>query len=43
VIALFLIGFRGEIPASEVPRYAERLKAAADEVTTAIGGVLPTA
>jgi DNA-binding IclR family transcriptional regulator len=40
-IALFLIGFRGEIPASEVPAYAERLKQAADEVTASIGGVIP--
>ncbi|MDX1510973.1 MAG: IclR family transcriptional regulator [Nitriliruptorales bacterium] len=40
-IALFLIGFRGEIRASEVPAYAVRLKEAADEVTAAIGGIIP--
>lgn len=41
VLALFLIGFRGQIPASEVPRYAERLVAAADSVTAELGGRIP--
>lgn len=40
-IALFLIGFRGQIPASDVPAYAERLVAAAEEVTVALGGRSP--
>lgn len=37
VLALFLIGFRGQIPAAEVPGYAERLVEAADEVSAALG------
>lgn len=41
-IALFLIGFRGQIAAAEVPRYAERLLAAATEVTVAARGRSPT-
>ncbi len=41
VLALFLIGFRGEIPASEVPRFAERLLATADGVTSALNGRIP--
>jgi DNA-binding IclR family transcriptional regulator len=40
-LALFLIGFRGQITADEVPRFAERLRAVADEVTTALRGRLP--
>ena len=41
-IALFLIGFQGDIPAEEVPRYADRLMQAARRVTQAIGGREPT-
>lgn len=40
-IALFLIGFRGQIPASDVPAYAQRLVAAAAEVTAALDGRVP--
>ncbi len=40
-LALFLIGFQGQISASEVPRYAERLVAAATEVTDALHGRVP--
>ena len=40
-LALFLIGFRGQIPAREVPRYAERLVAEATAVTAALHGVVP--
>lgn len=40
-LALFLIGFRGQIPASEVPRYADRLLDVADEVTAEVGGRIP--
>lgn len=41
VLALFLIGFRGEIPAREVPRYADRLLVACERVTAALGGRAP--
>lgn len=41
VLALFLIGFQGQIPAREVPRYADRLREAAAEVTTALHGRPP--
>ena len=41
VLALFLIGFRGQIAANEVPRYAERLTQAAAEVTIALRGHPP--
>lgn len=37
-LALTLLGFRGEIEATRVPHYGERLKAAADAVTRAIHG-----
>lgn len=40
-LALFLIGFRGQIAADEVPRYAERLVAEATEVTSRLHGVVP--
>lgn len=40
-LALFLIGFRGQIVAQEVPRYAERLVEEATEVTSALRGVIP--
>lgn len=40
-LALFLIGFRGQIAAEEVPRYADRLLDAADTVTTALRGRAP--
>lgn len=40
-LALFLIGFRGQIAAHEVPRYAERLVAEATEVTSRLHGVVP--
>lgn len=40
-LALFLIGFRGQIAAEEVPRYADRLMAAADAVTVALRGNPP--
>ncbi len=40
-LALFLIGFRGQIAADEVPRYAERLVEEAAEVTAALRGVIP--
>ena len=40
-LALFLIGFRGQIAADEVPRYAERLVEEATEVTAALRGVIP--
>lgn len=43
VIALFLIGFHGDIPSDEVPRYAERLMLAASRVTDSIGGREPQA
>jgi DNA-binding IclR family transcriptional regulator len=40
-LALFLIGFHGQIPAEQVPQLAERLVAAAGRVTKAIHGVEP--
>ncbi len=40
-LAMFLIGFRGQIPATEVPRYAERLVEEAEQVTMAVHGVVP--
>ena len=40
-LALFLIGFRGQIAADEVPRYAERLVEEATEVTAGLRGVIP--
>lgn len=43
VLALFLIGFRGQIAAEEVPRYAERLQDAAESVTAALSGRSPLA
>jgi DNA-binding IclR family transcriptional regulator len=41
-LALFLIGFQGDIAASEVPRYAERLRYACEEITAKIGGREPS-
>jgi DNA-binding IclR family transcriptional regulator len=41
VLGLFLIGFRGQIAAEEVPRYAERLLDAAAAVTAAVHGRTP--
>ena len=41
VLGLFLIGFRGQIAAEEVPRYAERLLDAAAAVTAAVHGTTP--
>jgi DNA-binding IclR family transcriptional regulator len=40
-LALFLIGFRGQIRADEVPRYAERLVEEAMTVTQGLRGVVP--
>jgi len=40
-LALFLIGFRGQIRADEVPRYAERLVEEAMTVTRGLRGVVP--
>ena len=40
-LALFLIGFRGQIAADEVPRYAERLVEEATEATSRLHGVVP--
>lgn len=40
-LALFLIGFRGQIAAEEVPRYADRLLDAAQAVTAALRGTQP--
>lgn len=40
-LALFLIGFQGDIPASEVPRYAERLRYSCAAITEKIGGREP--
>jgi DNA-binding IclR family transcriptional regulator len=40
-LALFLIGFRGDIAAAEVPRYAERVKYACAAVTEKVGGREP--
>ena len=42
-LALFLIGFRGQIAAEEVPRYADRLMEAADAVTASLRGRNPLA
>lgn len=42
-LALFLIGFRGQIAAEAVPRYADRLREAADAVTVALRGRHPAA
>jgi DNA-binding IclR family transcriptional regulator len=42
-LALFLIGFRGQIAAEEVPRYADRLLTAADAVTATLRGRNPLA
>ncbi len=41
VLSLFLIGFRGEIMASEVPEYARRLVEACDEITASMRGRIP--
>lgn len=41
-LALFLIGFQGDIPASEVPRYAERLRYSCAAITEKIGGREPS-
>jgi DNA-binding IclR family transcriptional regulator len=38
ILALFLIGFRGQIAAEEVPRYADRLCEAAGQVTLRLQG-----
>ncbi len=40
-LALFLIGFQGDIAAGEVPRYAERLRYACGIITEKIGGREP--
>ncbi len=40
-LALFLIGFQGDIPAAEVPRYAERLRYSCAVITEKIGGREP--
>jgi DNA-binding IclR family transcriptional regulator len=40
-LGIFLIGFQGDIPAEDVPRFAERLVAAAHRVTKAIHGRSP--
>jgi DNA-binding IclR family transcriptional regulator len=40
-LALFLIGFQGDISAAEVPQYAERLRYACTAVTEKIGGREP--
>ena len=37
-LAIFLIGFQGDIGAGEVPRYAERLRYACAAITEKIGG-----
>ncbi|MEX0875162.1 MAG: helix-turn-helix domain-containing protein [Actinomycetota bacterium] len=42
-LAVFLIGFQGDIAAAEVPRYAERLMEACSRVTKAIHGKPPAA
>lgn len=42
-LAIFMIGFRGQIQASEVPGYAERVVAAAETVTAKLRGVAPVA
>ena len=41
-LALFLIGFQGDIAAGEVPRYAERLRYACAAITEKIGGREPS-
>jgi DNA-binding IclR family transcriptional regulator len=41
-LALFLIGFHGDIAAGEVPRYAERLRYACGIITEKIGGREPS-
>lgn len=43
VLGMFLIGFRGQIAAEEVPRYAARLLEAAEAVTLSLGGRRPAA
>jgi DNA-binding IclR family transcriptional regulator len=40
-LALFLIGFQGDIAAGEVPRYAERLRYACAAITEKVGGHEP--
>lgn len=40
-LALFLFGFRGQIAADEVPRYAERLVDEATTITSGLHGVVP--
>lgn len=40
-IALFLIGFHDQLPAEDVPLYADKLRGAASRVTHAIGGREP--
>jgi DNA-binding IclR family transcriptional regulator len=40
-LALFLIGFHGDIAAGEVPRYAERLRYACAAITEKVGGREP--
>ena len=40
-LAMFLIGFQGDIAAGEVPRYAERLRYACTAITEKIGGREP--
>lgn len=42
-VALFLIGFAGEIAGEDVPRLADRVCDAAERVTQAIGGRAPAA
>lgn len=40
-LAMFLIGFQGDIAAGEVPRYAERLRYACVAITEKVGGREP--
>lgn len=40
-LGLFLIGFRGQLPADEVPRYIEALRDAAASVTARLNGHAP--
>jgi DNA-binding IclR family transcriptional regulator len=40
-LALTLFGFRGQLPAGQIPEFGERLKVAADAVTRAIHGRPP--
>ena len=40
-LGLFLIGFRGQISAEEVPRFAERLVEVAEDLTAALRGRQP--